>query len=332
MYKENLLAMQPLNATEEMRKIEREDIPRKVSGWYAAPRKYSLFARCWVENGILKVALFSPDALRTGGFLPSYEVFIDRAAKKFITYDRMEDRWREAKVHQGLDVHRALAGLAVGDGHARLHNIAHTHLPGEPGVDHLDVHIVLSDLTALKPRALHIHDDGQHSCDDLKVINGPVAIAEKGPGFAVQGAQHPLGGFAPAEPVVDVVGQQAGFLLEHLLVVPPGDAQVGPHLAVGRLLDVQRLRLIHAAVQYPEHGLAARGVHFQRAGVHQEVLLGPSLTLDLLCHLSDGQSGFHLPHPLTRKRRCGRPGRQWSALPDSARPPAGANRPYRGNW
>lgn len=98
MYKENLLAMQPLNATEEMRKIEREDIPRKVTGWYAAPRKYSLFARCRVENGILKVALFFPDALRTGGFLASYEVFIDRTAKKFITYDRMEDRWREAKV------------------------------------------------------------------------------------------------------------------------------------------------------------------------------------------------------------------------------------------
>ncbi len=73
---------------------------------------------------------------------------------------------------------------------------------------------------------------------------------------------------------------------------------MGPHLTVGRLLDGQRLRLIHAALQHPEHGLAARGVHLQRMGVHQEVLLGPGLALDFLCHLSDGQSGFHLPHPL----------------------------------
>lgn len=98
MYKNDLMAMQPLYATEEMRKIEREDIPQKVSDCCITMRKYSLFARCQVESDILKVALFFPDALRTGGFLPSYEVYIDCAAKKFITYDRMEDRWREAKV------------------------------------------------------------------------------------------------------------------------------------------------------------------------------------------------------------------------------------------
>lgn len=97
-YKKDLLTMQPLNATEAMRKIEREDVAEKVPGWFAPRRRYSLFARCQVENEILKVALFFPDALRTGGCLPSYEVFIDHAAKKFITYDRMDDRWREAKV------------------------------------------------------------------------------------------------------------------------------------------------------------------------------------------------------------------------------------------
>lgn len=99
MYKKDLLAMQPLKATDEMLKVERADVPREVSGRYGGPyRKHPLFTRCQVENDILKVALFFPDALRTGGCLPSYEVFIDRAAKKFITYDRMEDKWRAAKV------------------------------------------------------------------------------------------------------------------------------------------------------------------------------------------------------------------------------------------
>lgn len=98
-YKKDLMAMQPLNATTEMIAAERADVPREITGWYGGPyRKHPLFTRCQVENNILKVALFFPDALRTGGSLPSYEVFIDRAAKKFITYDRMEDKWREAKV------------------------------------------------------------------------------------------------------------------------------------------------------------------------------------------------------------------------------------------
>lgn len=96
MYKKDLMAMQPLNATEAMRKTVREDIPQKVSEWSAPRYKYSLFARCLVEQDVLKVALFFPDALRTGGQLPSYEVFLNRAEKKFITYDRMEDKWREA--------------------------------------------------------------------------------------------------------------------------------------------------------------------------------------------------------------------------------------------
>lgn len=99
MYKKDLLAMRPLKATDEMLRAERADVPREVPDWYGGLyRKHPLFTRCQVENDILKVALFFPDALRTGGCLPSYEVFIDRAAKKFITYDRMEDKWREAKV------------------------------------------------------------------------------------------------------------------------------------------------------------------------------------------------------------------------------------------
>ena len=54
MYKKDLMAMQPLNATEAMRKTVREDIPQKVSEWSAPRYKYSLFARCLVEKDVLK--------------------------------------------------------------------------------------------------------------------------------------------------------------------------------------------------------------------------------------------------------------------------------------
>ncbi len=99
MNKKDLLAMRPLRATTDMMETEWADTPQKVSDLYGGPyRKYARFARCQVESGILKVALFFPDNLRTGGYLPSYEVFIDRAAGKFITYDRMTDKWRTAKL------------------------------------------------------------------------------------------------------------------------------------------------------------------------------------------------------------------------------------------
>lgn len=99
MNKKELLAMSPLYATDEMMEAERADIPEKPAGSFSVlRRKYSQFALCQVENGVLKVALFFPDNLRTGGRLPSYEVFIDAAARRYITYDRMTDKWRTAKV------------------------------------------------------------------------------------------------------------------------------------------------------------------------------------------------------------------------------------------
>lgn len=98
MIKKELLALRALNATPKMFKLAREDKPQKQSGAYPYEyRKYSLYARCRVENGILKVALFFPDSLRAGASKPSYEVFLDQANKKFITYNRIEEKWTTAK-------------------------------------------------------------------------------------------------------------------------------------------------------------------------------------------------------------------------------------------
>ena len=99
MNKKTLLAMGPLKATAKMMAMERADISREVPGLYGSSyRRYCQFARCRVEDGILRVALFFPDNLRTGGRQPSYEVFIDRTAEEYITYDRMTDKWRTAKL------------------------------------------------------------------------------------------------------------------------------------------------------------------------------------------------------------------------------------------
>lgn len=104
MKKKDLLCMRRLNATSKMIKSAKEDILKKVTintCWGPREdtrRKYQLYLRCRIEGGILKAALYYPDNLRAGGRLPSYEVFIDRGARRFITYDCINETWRNAKL------------------------------------------------------------------------------------------------------------------------------------------------------------------------------------------------------------------------------------------
>lgn len=80
--------------------VAREDVPIKVgSGWNTSYRcRYSGFVRSAVEGGILKVTLYDPDAMRLGGTLPVYEIFMEKEKQRFLTYDRSHDKWRTAKI------------------------------------------------------------------------------------------------------------------------------------------------------------------------------------------------------------------------------------------
>lgn len=100
MKKSRLLKMQELPATETMLAAARKDVPVKVgSGWNTSYRcRYSGFARSAVEDGILKITLYDPDAMRLGGTLPVYEIFMEKEKQQFLTYDRAHDKWRTAKI------------------------------------------------------------------------------------------------------------------------------------------------------------------------------------------------------------------------------------------
>ena len=100
MKKSSLLKMKNLPVTEEMLAVAREDVPVKVgSGWNTSYRcRYSGFARSTVEDGILKVTLYDPDAMRLGGTLPVYEIFMEKEKQQFLTYDRTRNEWRTAKI------------------------------------------------------------------------------------------------------------------------------------------------------------------------------------------------------------------------------------------
>ena len=105
MVKKELLQMRPLKATPKMLQLAEADTPKaeviRCTDTYSyerVRRQYRLFARCVVENGILKVALFSPDAMRLGGRMPVYELYIDKSASRFLTYDPVGKRWLTAKL------------------------------------------------------------------------------------------------------------------------------------------------------------------------------------------------------------------------------------------
>lgn len=53
---------------------------------------------CVVQDGILKAAFYLPEHLRLDGNNPAYEVFLDKKAHQFLTYDHLEKKWRDAKL------------------------------------------------------------------------------------------------------------------------------------------------------------------------------------------------------------------------------------------
>ena len=109
MIKKELLAMRHMTATPKMLKTAKDDpiTKRAYSCWggtyYRERRTYGLFLRSSVENDILKVSIYLPDAMRLGGREPAFEVFLDHTARRFITYDVTQSRWLTSKLDR-LDI------------------------------------------------------------------------------------------------------------------------------------------------------------------------------------------------------------------------------------
>lgn len=104
MKKAELQALPMLKATPAMMRAAAEDIPQKrtVHRWYydevQEVYQYSIFLRCIHKNGILKISLFFPKVMRLGGRSPVYDVFLDKKAFQFLTYDYVGRRWLTGKL------------------------------------------------------------------------------------------------------------------------------------------------------------------------------------------------------------------------------------------
>lgn len=104
MRKKELLASRILTATPKMMKLAESDQPvRKAEGYWSGRRfyvtyQYGLYMRCQILGGLLKVAFFFTEHMRAGGRMPAYELYVDKEAGRFLTYDRMTGRWLTAKL------------------------------------------------------------------------------------------------------------------------------------------------------------------------------------------------------------------------------------------
>lgn len=96
MKKRELKNLKILVATPQMMKQAANDIlqNRKYDRGY----QYGLYMRCRVIGNILKVAFFLPEHMKASAKLPAYELYIDKNAQKFITYNRLENKWQNAKL------------------------------------------------------------------------------------------------------------------------------------------------------------------------------------------------------------------------------------------
>ena len=104
MRKKELLKIGPLYATPDMMQRANADIPKRTvyPGWsekyVSISYQYGLYLRCQVVDGVLNVAFFFPEHMRTGGEKPAYELYIDREEGAFLTYDRIAEKWLTAKL------------------------------------------------------------------------------------------------------------------------------------------------------------------------------------------------------------------------------------------
>ncbi len=98
MKKSQLKKLKCLNATKQIMEMAKKEVPKRNEYDNQESFGWGLFMRCQVEKGILKVSLFLTRDLRIGSRKPVYQVFVDREARDFVTWDSVLEKWRGAKV------------------------------------------------------------------------------------------------------------------------------------------------------------------------------------------------------------------------------------------
>lgn len=103
MRKAELKKLRRLYPTKGMMQKAGMDVPELVArknGWRKEDLyryKYGIYMRCQVLGGIMKVAFFLAENMRLGSKAPAYELFMNKEAGEFVTWDVKQEKWRKAK-------------------------------------------------------------------------------------------------------------------------------------------------------------------------------------------------------------------------------------------
>lgn len=101
MKKKELRALPTLRATDKMMQMARADEFKKRKqryGVWVEGYEKGFYLRSQVYGRILKVAVYLTEYMRMGVRDAAFEVYVDKEHSRFLTYDRLRDRWRTAKV------------------------------------------------------------------------------------------------------------------------------------------------------------------------------------------------------------------------------------------
>lgn len=102
MKKKDLKRIRKLRATTEMIAMAAADVPKRAARyrWPGSDRQYEtgIYLRCEIQKGILHAAFFLADHLRMGSRKAAFDLYIDKAEGRFVTYQHETERWLAAKL------------------------------------------------------------------------------------------------------------------------------------------------------------------------------------------------------------------------------------------
>lgn len=104
MKRKELLALPALRVTNYMMRSAHRDVIRKWNDPFTGkpaftPRfQFECYVRAAVFGKYLKVAIYYTEHMRTGSRDAVYEIFVDRDAEQYITYNRITRKWQTGKI------------------------------------------------------------------------------------------------------------------------------------------------------------------------------------------------------------------------------------------
>lgn len=139
MKKEYLKRMYPMQADAQMmERAAKDSLSEKEAGYYRTVLTYTNGVQldCKIEENILFVGIYLTEYMRAGSSLPAYLLLIDFDKDNFITWDRVNQKWRTATWYSLNWPKQALTNppFISEEANQRLKDYLHTESDGDQAI------------------------------------------------------------------------------------------------------------------------------------------------------------------------------------------------------